>query len=143
MAEPRVARNELGLPGSGPGSRASAGQRAGAFVVDIVLSALVAALFTAPALPRNVSLIVFGVAYFLFTAVFGQTVGMRLLGIGLVRIDGADHVGWWRGGVRTVLLILLVPALIWDHTGRGLHDRFAGTVMVLTREPRRTRTPRS
>lgn len=32
--------------------------------------------------------------------------------------------------LRTVLLFLALPALIWDRDGRGLHDRVAGTVEV-------------
>ena len=32
--------------------------------------------------------------------------------------------------LRTALLLLLVPALITDRDGRGLHDRAAGTVVV-------------
>jgi hypothetical protein len=32
--------------------------------------------------------------------------------------------------IRTVLLIAVIPALIWDLDTRGLHDKFAGTVPV-------------
>jgi uncharacterized RDD family membrane protein YckC len=32
-----------------------------------------------------------------------------------------------------VLLLLFIPALIWDRDGRGLHDRAAGTVVLHTR----------
>jgi hypothetical protein len=32
--------------------------------------------------------------------------------------------------VRTVLLLLLVPAAVWDRDTRGLHDKAAGTVEV-------------
>jgi uncharacterized RDD family membrane protein YckC len=39
-------------------------------------------------------------------------------------------IGIWRPIVRTLLLALLVPALIADRDGRGLHDRLAGTVLV-------------
>ena len=53
----------LGLPASGPGSLAEYGPRLGAFVTDIVLSALVAGLFTAPELPRNWSLVAFLAEY--------------------------------------------------------------------------------
>lgn len=35
-----------------------------------------------------------------------------------------------RALLRTVLLCLAVPALIWDRDGRGLHDRLAKTVEV-------------
>jgi hypothetical protein len=36
----------------------------------------------------------------------------------------------WRAVVRTGLLVLLVPALIVDADGRGLHDRLTGTAVV-------------
>jgi uncharacterized RDD family membrane protein YckC len=29
-----------------------------------------------------------------------------------------------------MLLGLLIPAVIWDRDGRGLHDRAAGTVVI-------------
>jgi hypothetical protein len=32
--------------------------------------------------------------------------------------------------VRTALLCLAIPALIWDADHRGLHDRVAGTMLV-------------
>ena len=36
----------------------------------------------------------------------------------------------WRGVVRTALLVLLVPALVVDANGRGLHDRLTDTAVV-------------
>jgi uncharacterized RDD family membrane protein YckC len=35
--------------------------------------------------------------------------------------------------LRTVLLLLLVPAVIWDRDGRGLHDKVSGTLLVRVR----------
>jgi hypothetical protein len=32
--------------------------------------------------------------------------------------------------VRTALLLLVIPAVVWDADGRGLHDRVAGTAIV-------------
>jgi hypothetical protein len=32
--------------------------------------------------------------------------------------------------LRSVLLVLVIPALIWDRDGRGLHDRLARAVQV-------------
>ena len=120
----------LGLPESGPGSLAPGGHRLGAFLADIALSALVAGLFTAPELPRNWSLVAFLAEYLVFGAAFGQTPGMRLLGLRLVRVDRPARVGPIRVVARTLLLALLVPALIWDADGRGLHDRFTQTAVV-------------
>ncbi|MCU1514874.1 MAG: hypothetical protein JWO10_1964, partial [Microbacteriaceae bacterium] len=36
----------------------------------------------------------------------------------------------WRPALRTVLLSLVIPAVIWDLDQRGLHDKAAGTVLV-------------
>ncbi len=131
MASPDGSRGlRLGLPPEGPGSLAGTGPRLVAFVVDAILSALVAGLFTAPHLPGNVSLLVFALEYIGFGAFFGQTPGMRVLGIRLVRLDRPAPVGLPRAVVRTALLMLVVPALIWDADGRGLHDRAAGTAIV-------------
>jgi uncharacterized RDD family membrane protein YckC len=118
------------LPESGPGSIAPAGPRIGAFLVDAVLSGLVAGLFTAPELPRNRSLLVFAVAYFAFTVLVQQTPGMRLLKLRVVRLDRPAPIGTWRAAVRTLGVILLVPALLRDEQGRSLHDRLTGTAVV-------------
>jgi uncharacterized RDD family membrane protein YckC len=130
-ADPGASRGRrIGLPAEGPGSPAPLLARVGAFAVDAIASALVAALFTAPALPKNWSLLAFFCEYVFFTAIFGQTPGMRLTRVGVVRADGSGRVGLGRTVVRTVLLMLVVPALIWDADRRGLHDRVTDTVTV-------------
>jgi uncharacterized RDD family membrane protein YckC len=119
-----------GLPEAGSGSLAPAGPRLGAFLLDVVLSSLVAALFTVPDLPRNRSLLVFAVLYFGFTVLVGQTPGMRLVKLRVIRLDRKAPVGVWRAAVRTLGVILLVPALIRDREGRSLHDRLTQTAVV-------------
>ena len=119
-----------GLPEAGPGSMAPAGPRLAAFLADVVLSGLVAALFTLPDLPRNRSLLVFAVLYFGFTVLVGQTPGMRLAKLRVVRLDRRAPVGVWRAAVRTLGVILLVPALLRDSEGRGVHDRLTQTAVV-------------
>ena len=122
---------DRGAPPEGePGSVAPAAPRLGAFVVDIVLSALVAGIFTAPELPRNRSLLVFSVLYFGFTVLAQQTPGMRLLKLRVVRVDRPVPIGLWRSLVRTLGVILLVPALLRDESGRSLHDRLTQTAVV-------------
>jgi uncharacterized RDD family membrane protein YckC len=122
----------VGLPETGPGSIAPAGPRLGAFLVDVVLSSLVATLFTAPDLPRNRSLLVFAVLYFGFTVLVGQTPGMRLLKLRVVRVDSTATVGLWRSAVRTLGVILVIPAALRDRTGRAVHDRLTQTAVVRT-----------
>ncbi len=120
----------LGLPADGPGRLATWGPRIGAFLVDAVAAALVAGLFTAPDLPGNWSLAAFAAVTALTLWLFGQTPGMRLLGLRLAHPDQGSRLAPWRAVVRTALLCLLVPALVVDADGRGLHDRLTGTAVV-------------
>src|SRR6476620_5294591 len=138
-APPRTYPGErLGLPRSGSGSVADTGPRVVAFLVDCLASGLVAAAVVAifarhersdfaSRLPGNWSLVAFAVVYVGGLLVAGRTVGMYLTGI---RVDRNEAVRPLAAIVRTVLLMLLVPALIWDRDRRGLHDRIAQTVVI-------------
>ena len=123
----------LGLPAEGPGSLASFGQRSLAFVVDALAAALIAGLVTAPELPRNWSLLSFGLITVVFLLLTGQTPGMRVLGLRLAHPRPQGRVAVWRAVVRTGLLMLLLPALVVDSDGRGLHDRLTDTAVVRDR----------
>ena len=143
MSTPEAYRGErLGLPESGQASLASAGSRLGALAVDGIASALIAGLFLAAVhhgrhedlasrLPGSWSLIPLFVDYVLGMLLAGQTLGMRLFHIRIIRVDDQTQpVNPWRAVVRTVLLFLFIPALIWDKDGRGLHDRYSDTAVV-------------
>lgn len=123
----------LGLPGDGPGSLAAFSTRVGAFLIDSIAAALVAGLFTAPELPGNWSLLSFAVLTVVSLVAAGQTPGMRLLGLRLAHPRPGERLALWRAVVRTGLLVLLVPALLVDADGRGLHDRLTGTAVVRDR----------
>jgi uncharacterized RDD family membrane protein YckC len=120
----------LGLPAEGPGSLATFSSRVVAFIIDAFGSALIAGLFTAPRLPGNWSLLAFAVLTIGTLLVFGQTPGMRLLGLRLAHPQEGQRLAVWRAVVRTALLMLLVPALVVDADGRGLHDRITDTAVV-------------
>ena len=68
----------------------------------------------------------------MLTWLAGASFGQRLLGLRVVRLDGSP-LGLWRSVVRTALLCLAIPALIWDRDGRGLHDKAVGSVVVRAR----------
>jgi uncharacterized RDD family membrane protein YckC len=69
----------------------------------------------------------------LFVTFGGQTPGMRVVGAVVVRAnDGGRATAGWIA-VRTLLLAFILPALIVDVSGRAMHDRAAGTVMLRTR----------
>ncbi|SFK58815.1 RDD family protein [Geodermatophilus ruber] len=120
----------LGLPPEGPGSLATFTSRSGAFVIDAIAAALIAGLFTAPDLPGNWSLLSFGLVTVITLTALGQTPGMRLLGLRLAHPRPGSRLAVWRAVVRTALLLLLVPALVVDGDGRGLHDRLTDTAVV-------------
>jgi uncharacterized RDD family membrane protein YckC len=124
------AGERLGLPPEGRGSVAGFGARLVAFLVDAVLCALLAwgiagdQAWTTP---------IFAAEVLVLTVLGGASAGQRVRGLQVIRLDGRP-VGVPRALLRTALLLLLVPALIWDRDGRGLHDRLAGTVLVHTRQ---------
>ena len=147
-AEPRGVR--LGLPADGSGSVASFGSRSVAFAVDAVLSGLVARLFFPV---RDVQdggqlstglapVVVLAVVYVVGLALTGQTLGMRLFRLRCRPLSPGGTVvppsergllpvpGLVPAALRTALLVLLVPALVSDRDGRGLHDRASRTVVV-------------
>ena len=121
----------LGLPESGAGSLAPQGRRLGALVVDWGIAIVLAAAFgwrAGSAQGQWGTFAIFGAEQLALLSVFGFTVGKRLFGLRVGKLGGALtplHVI-----VRTVLLLLVVPAVVWDRDGRGLHDRAAGTVEV-------------
>lgn len=131
-AEPgEYAGQRLGLPEKGPGSVGTVGRRLAAVAVDWFACVLIAAAFTRnPWLP----LAIFAVESILLLTTLGATFGMRLLGLRVSTLGRpAPLVAPWRAAVRTVLLCLVVPAVIYDRDGRGLHDKAAGTVVVRAR----------
>jgi uncharacterized RDD family membrane protein YckC len=118
------------LPEEGSGSLAPTGIRLVAFLIDLALSALVASLFSYPHLPRNLSLVVFGCEYVVFSALLQATPGMAVMRLRLTRLDRRGPLGLFQAVVRTILLMLLVPAIFMDRDGRGYHDRASSTAVV-------------
>lgn len=123
------AGQRLGLPPAGPGSVAGFGARLVAFLLDSLMCAVIAW-----GIPREPALAtpIFAVEVLVLTWLAGGSAGQRLRGLRVMRLDGSAP-GLLRSAVRTVLLVLLIPALIWDRDGRGLHDKAAGTVVVHSR----------
>lgn len=128
----------LGFPASGAGSVARAGRRIGALAIDYAAATIVAIAFFGYdqfALPAEAGwsqfapMAVFAAMNVLFLPTLGGTPGHRLLGMRL-QLVGGGWVGLWRPIVRTLLLCIVIPAVIWDPDQRGLHDKAAGTVLL-------------
>lgn len=130
----------LGLPASGSGSVARFGRRLVALIIDYAAATLVATAFFGYdqfALPSEAGLslfapiTVFAALNLLFVPTVGGTPGHRIVGLRMQRFSGG-WVGLWRPIVRTALLVLVIPALVWDADQRGLHDKLAGTILLRT-----------
>lgn len=142
------AQTRRGLPRRGPGALASVGRRLAAVGIDWALSLAISAAFfpgteggALPLLSGDplATLAVFGVSTVLLVATLGHTVGQRLVGLRVVRLrdvaDGQGPADVRAPGplaalVRTLLLCLVIPAAVWDSSGRGMHDVAAATVIV-------------
>ncbi|WP_418956677.1 RDD family protein [Streptomyces tritici] len=123
---------QLGLPEEGPGSIARPGRRLGALAVDWGLCLLIAYGLLADSYHEAAQVwapIVLFALTVLTVGVVGFTPGKRLFGLRVIALD-TGRANPLKALLRTVLLFLAVPALIWDRDGRGLHDRLARTVEV-------------
>jgi uncharacterized RDD family membrane protein YckC len=132
-----VAGVRLGFPADGPGSVASTGARIGAFIIDAIVANLLAGIpyiFGVRYTPNSRTFVVLGaflLIELLLDASYGQTLGKRILGIRVIRVDGNGLATFPWLILRTVLLGALIPAVVWDRDRRGLHDKAAGTVVVV------------
>lgn len=125
----------LGMPQTGPGSVAGVGRRLGALTIDWIACLLVARLIFGRD-GGDVALEtmgLFAVMTIVLVSFGGASFGQRILGLRVVSVPGGGPVPIPRVMLRTVLLCLVVPAVIWDRDQRGLHDRAAGTVVVNAR----------
>lgn len=123
----------LGLPGAGPGALAGTGRRVVALCLDwFAATLIVRAVFpTAPYGSTESALLVlavFALEVTLLTWVGGASFGQRLVGIMVVRRAG--RLSLPRSLLRTLLICLVIPAVIWDADGRGLHDRAVDSAVV-------------
>ncbi len=122
----------LGLPESGPSSVAGVGRRLGALLIDWVMCVVIALGVLGDkdlAKVQYLTLAVFAAETYLLTALTGFTVGKRLLGLRVARLDGKP-VGLLWALVRTLLFLAVIPPLVFDRDLRGLHDRAANTIVV-------------
>ncbi|KAA9087058.1 RDD family protein [Microbacterium radiodurans] len=128
----------LGRPERGPGSIGRLGRRAGALLIDYAAATLIATAFLGYdqfALPGEAGwtlfapLLVFAALQIVFIPFIGGSPGHRIVGMRL-ELETGGWVGLWRPIVRTLLLVLVIPAVVFDPDQRGLHDKAARTILV-------------
>lgn len=131
-AEQRWPGERLGLPASGPRSLARPGRRIAALAIDWAIASAISIAFFASGPWQTdgfITLALFAGIQLLFLLVLNGGIGHLLLGMRVVPIV-PGRLAPWRALVRTLLVCLFVPAVIWDADQRGLHDRLAGTLLV-------------
>ena len=128
---------KLGLPETGYRSVGRVGRRIVALLLDWAIAYIIALLWlglpqlTQPGLGQFAILGIFVALQIVSIPVLGGSIGHRVLGLAVTRIRGG-WVGVWRPIVRSLLLGIVIPALVWDADQRGFHDKIAGTVLVRT-----------
>ena len=128
----------LGLPQSGPGAVAGWGRRLLALLIDWMLSLFAVAAVTQSnpwehsAQGLDHSYIAFGVLaleIWLLTCLVAGSAGQVVMRIAVQRVGGGlvDPI---RVSIRTLLILLVIPAVIYNRDQRGLHDLAADSIVV-------------
>jgi RDD family len=127
-----------GLPEFGVGSVAGWGRRVVALVVDWVLSLMVVGAFIGPDVwtgdgaAQWAPLVVFAVEVWLLTTLLGASAGQVLVGVVIRRTSGA-RLDPGRALLRTILICLVIPAVVFNRDQQGLHDLAVDSIALKSR----------
>ena len=116
------------------GPKAWIGRRIVGFCIDWVASGLIALLLLPQFGYGSVEAWfptagIFVVEASVLTWLTGASFGQRIVRLQVMSVDGG-RVPLWRLALRSALICLVIPAVVYDNDGRGLHDRAAGTMVV-------------
>jgi uncharacterized RDD family membrane protein YckC len=98
--------------------------------------------FVSDALP-----LIIGTAYFIVFWIWrGQTLGMMVLNISIIRRNGTN-IYWWQALLRYIGFIVSIATaglgfllIVFGRRKQGLHDKIADTYVVIVPKPRKTET---
>jgi uncharacterized RDD family membrane protein YckC len=118
----------------GPGVTASLGRRVLAIVLDwgaaLVLARLIPGTTYGSGDYALATLAIFALEIILLTWLTGSSFGQRIVGIAVVSENGG-RLPLWRIIVRTALICIVIPALVYDSQRRGLQDLAVGSRVVM------------
>jgi uncharacterized RDD family membrane protein YckC len=66
----------------------------------------------------------------ILSALQGATLGHRLFGIKIVRFADGGAITPLQALIRSALLVTVIFAITFDENGRGMHERFSGSVLT-------------
>jgi uncharacterized RDD family membrane protein YckC len=124
----------LGYPLNGSGSVASWLRRVAALFIDWFASQLVARFVFGPEVwangPEQLAVFAIFIAETaVLTALVGGSFGQLAVRIAVVRLDGT-RLDLLRAVLRSALICLVIPAVVFNRDNRGLHDLAVGSVVV-------------
>ena len=115
-------------------NRAGLGIRLAALAIDWAIATMTTALFVPPfssALgPSSLRLGIFLVEVSIVTGFTGSSMGQRMMGLRVLSWPDHLFVSPMRAFLRTLLIALVIPAVVYDNEGRGLHERITQTTVV-------------
>jgi uncharacterized RDD family membrane protein YckC len=120
-----------------PGEVAGFGRRAVAIAIDWAASIGISLLlfpqvsYGSPESSVAV-LLIFAAEVILLTWLISSSFGQRIMGLAVLRTDGS-RLSLPRVIGRTMLICLVIPAVVIDSYGRGLHDRAVDSVVLRVR----------
>jgi uncharacterized RDD family membrane protein YckC len=66
----------------------------------------------------------------ILSALQGASLGHRIFGIKIIRFADGGMITPVQALIRSALLVTVIFAITFDENGRGLHERFSGTVLT-------------
>ena len=66
----------------------------------------------------------------ILSALQGATLGHRIFGIRIVRFVDGGQISPLQALIRSALLVTVIFAITFDENGRGMHERFSGSVLT-------------
>jgi uncharacterized RDD family membrane protein YckC len=66
----------------------------------------------------------------IFSALQGASLGHRIFGIRIVRFADGGAISPIQALIRSALLVSVIFAITFDENGRGMHERFSGSVLT-------------
>lgn len=129
-----MADSATGATSAPGGVPAGLGRRLLAIVIDWAAALLLARLVSGAAYGTGdyalATLFIFAAEIIVLTALTGSSFGQRIVGIAVISASGG-RLALWRIIVRTVLICLVIPAMVYDSQRRGLQDIAVGSRVVM------------
>jgi uncharacterized RDD family membrane protein YckC len=115
--------------------RVTLGRRLAALMVDWLACYFIVAASTgglgAMAPNRSLSVLaLFFVEIAILSALQGATLGHKIFGIRIVRFADGGAISPIQALIRSGLLVTVIFAITFDENGRGIHERFSGSVLT-------------